>query len=184
MKRGRGFTLIELMITVTIMIVLMALAIVNLLTSQIDTRDQERRTDIGTIARGLEVYYVSGNPYTNIPKGYYPGGQEVTTAIATTPPFNNFLEGVGQTSFQAPNEAVTDSFGVDANYATSAPGSNPDGSYSDSQARTLLASKPYLYQPLTRTNVFCASYVNCVKFNLYYLTERNNTVNVVRSKNQ
>lgn len=184
MKRGGGFTLIELIITITIMTILMTLAVVNLLTSQIDTRDQERRTDIGIIANGLEIYYTSGNPYTSTPRGYYPGGQEVTAAAAATPPFNNFLEGVGQTGFTAPRATITTSFGIDSNYATSAPGSNPDGSYSDSQARTLLANKPYLYQPLTRTNTFCASYLNCVRFNLYYLTERNNTVNVVRSKNQ
>jgi prepilin-type N-terminal cleavage/methylation domain-containing protein len=184
MKRGGGFTLVELMITITIMVILMALAVINVLTSQVDARDQERRADTGTIARGLEVYYVSGNPYTDTPKGYYPGGQEVTTAAATTPAFNNFLEGVSETSYTAPKRTIINSFGVDPNYASSAAGSNPDGSYSDAQARALLSNNPYLYQPLTRTNTFCTSYVSCVRFNLYYLTERNDTVNVIRSKNQ
>jgi prepilin-type N-terminal cleavage/methylation domain-containing protein len=184
MRRSEGFTLIELMITITIMVILMTLAVVNMLSAQANGRDQERQTDIVTLARGLEVYYASGNPYTNTPKGYYPGGQEITAAAATSPPFSNFLEGVSTTSFEAPGLTATSSFGVDPNYASSAPGSNPDGSYSDTQARTLLASKPYLYQPLTRSNTFCASYTNCVRFNLYYLTEVDNTVHVIRSKNQ
>ncbi len=184
MKRGEGFTLIELLITITIMTILMTLAVINALASQLDARDQERKTDVSTIVRGFEVYYMTGNPYTVTPKGYYPGGQEITSAAGTTPPYSNFLEGVGDTSFSAPNRTITDSFGIDSNYLSSAPGSNPDGSYSDAQARTLLANFPYLYQPLTRSNTFCASYANCVKFNMYYLTERDNTVQKIRSKNQ
>lgn len=181
MKRGGGFTLIELMITITIMVVLMSVAVVNMLSVQANGRDQERQTDIGAIARGLEVYYQSGNPYTSTPKGYYPGSQEVTNAAATTPPFSNFLEGVGTTSYTAPNLTDVTSFGVASATTT---GNNPDGSYDDTQARSFLSSKPYLYQPLTRSNTFCTSYANCVKFNLYYLTEVDNTVHVVRSKNQ
>lgn len=184
MKRGGGFTLIELMITITIMVILMTLAVVNLLSSQANGRDKERQADMDTLARGLEVYYLSGNPITNTPAGYYPGGQEVTTAAGTTPPYSRFLEGVPQTSFEAPNRDATNSFGVDPNYTTSAPGSNPDGSYDDTQARTLLATIPYLYQPLKRDNTFCASFADCVKFNLYYLTEADNTLHKIRSKNQ
>ena len=184
MKRGGGFTLVELLITITIMVILMTLAVVNLLGSRVDARDQEKRTDVGTIARGLEVYYVNGNPYTNTPPGYYPGAQEVNTSAATSPPFSNLLEGVGITAYEAPGSTATSSFRVNPSYATAAPGANADGSYSDSQARTLLATIPYLYQPLTRGNTFCASYSSCVKFNLYYLTERDNTVQVIRSKNQ
>lgn len=184
MKRGGGFTLIELMITLTIMTILMTLAVVNMLASQLDARDKEREVDVATIARGLEIYYVSGNAYTNTPKGYYPGAQEVTTAASSTPPFNNFLEGVSLTSFEAPKETISTSFGIDSNYSTSSPGNNPDGSYDDSQARTLLSSNSYLYQPLTRSNTFCTGYISCVKYNLYYLTERDDVVHTLRSKNQ
>jgi prepilin-type N-terminal cleavage/methylation domain-containing protein len=184
MKRGGGFTLVELMITITIMVILMTLATVNLLSAQAGGRDQERQTDIGAIDRGLEVYYLNGNPYANVPKGYYPGGQEVTAAASASPPFSNFLEGVSTTSYEAPDLSAASSFGVDPNYTTSAPGSNADGSYSDAQARTLIATRPYLYQPLTRSNTFCASYANCVKFNLYYLTEVDNVVHKITSKNQ
>ena len=124
-----------------------------------------------------------GAPDGSAAKGYYPGVSQVTAAKALTPPFNNFLEGIGPSSLTAPEKTITTSFGTD----TASPGTvgnNPDGSYDDSQARTLLATYPYLYQPLKRDNTLCQNYSDCVKFNLYYLNESDDTVQKTRSKNQ
>lgn len=56
----RGFTIIELVIVITIMGILMTLGVVNLRSSQANSRDTERRLDIDTIAQHLESYYSSG----------------------------------------------------------------------------------------------------------------------------
>jgi type II secretory pathway pseudopilin PulG len=183
-KRGGGFTIVELMVTIVVMVVLTTLVATRLRFTQASGRDKERAIDISTIATGLEVYYNNGNVTTYTPKGYYPGAVELNTAAALTPPFKEFLEGVSASSLTAPDRAIDTSFGVDPNYATSPAGTNTDGSYSDAQVRPLLVNFPYLYQPLKRNNTFCAGYIDCVKFNLYYLEETSNTVIKIGSKNQ
>lgn len=59
-SRRRGFTLIELMITMAIMVILVAVAIVSLRSTQANGRDSERSSDVDTIARGLEQRYNNG----------------------------------------------------------------------------------------------------------------------------
>lgn len=181
MKRGEGFTIIELIVTITVMVILMTIVTVRLVSTQAHARDEEREIDITTIAKGLEVYYQNGSSKASIPKGYYPGGQQIQDAAAESLPFGSLLEGVGKDSFQAPRREINTSFGVDP---VRVKGTNPDGSYSDAQARSLLATYPYLYQPLKRDNTFCINYSDCVKFNLYYLSEADDTVHIVRSKHQ
>jgi type II secretory pathway pseudopilin PulG len=183
-RRGKGFTIVELIVVITILIILTTLVVVRLAHTQSSGRDREREIEMTTIASGLEVYYENGNTASSIPKGYYPGGTEVQQAAAASPPFNRFLEGVSVQTFEAPDRTITDSFGVDPSYASAPAGANADGSYSDSQVRALLSNFNYLYQPLRRNNTFCASYADCVKFNLYYLEETTNTVKTIRSKNQ
>lgn len=183
-KRGEGFTVVELIVTIVILVILTTLVVVRLRSTQTSGRDQERSIDATTIATGLEGYYENGNVTTYTPKGYYPGATEITVAAGLTPPFNEFLEGVSAASLTAPDRTITDSFGIDPNYASAPAGANTDGSYSDDQARPLLLQFPYLYQPLRRNNTFCTIYSDCVKFNLYYLKEATDEVVKIRSKNQ
>lgn len=183
-KNCKGFTIVELIVTITILVILTTLVVVRLGSTQADGRDQERKIDVETIATGLELYYENGNAKTFTPKGYYPGAAEFNTAAALTPPFHEFLEGVSKISLEAPGMSVAESFKIDPNYTSSPIGGNSDGSYTDAQARALLAQYPYIYQPLQRNNTFCASYVNCVKFNLYYLNEMSDAVVQIRSKRQ
>lgn len=181
-KKGAvGFTIIELIISITILTILTTLVVVRLSSTQAGGRDQERESDTQAIATGLEIYYQSGNPINNITPGYYPGATQVDSASKTTPPFNEFLDGVSQASYEAPGLGAAESFGIGS---LSTIGNNPDGSYDDEQAGTLLETTPYLYQPLQRNNSLCTNYTNCVKFNLYYLHEGNNIVVKIRSKNQ
>lgn len=182
-KQGKGFTLIELMITIVILLILTTLVVTRLVRTEAGGRDRERDIDITTIATGLEVYYQDGSPDGSIPKGYYPGRQQVDVAAATDPPFISFLDGVAIASFSSPNKAPSGFSDTDFNHYN-VTGTNPDGSYTDAQARSLLYWVPYLYQPLTRSNGNCNNYTDCVKFNLYYLKEETNTVVMIRSKNQ
>lgn len=182
-KRGSGFTIVELMVTISVLVILTTIVVVRLSASSAGGRDRERSFDTSAIAAGLEAYYQNGSQSGSIPKGYYPGRAEVDTAAATDPPFINFLEGVPEESFVAPVHAPEGYSTTDFNYYNQA-GTNADGSYTDAQARTLLYWVPYLYQPLTRNNQNCSGYANCVKFNLYYLEESTDTVITIRSKNQ
>ena len=64
--RRRGFTIIELVITITIMAILLTLGVVSLSGTQKNARDSERKSDISTIALNLESYYLSGTDSSTI----------------------------------------------------------------------------------------------------------------------
>lgn len=67
----RGFTVVEMIITVTIMGILLTLAVVSVNTSQVKARDDERKTDVAAIANYLEAFFNTGtNNTTNF--GRYP----------------------------------------------------------------------------------------------------------------
>jgi prepilin-type N-terminal cleavage/methylation domain-containing protein len=159
----RGFTVVELIITITVMGILMTLAVVSINSTQVRARDEERKTDIATIATALETYYTSGSD-TQPGRGVYP-----TTALATSEAtIRASLRDVNMESFIAPGQtSVTDSFKA----ATS--------------ASSLLspAVGEYIYQPLTSTNGLC-SFGDCRRFVLYYRLESNDTVQRLVSKGQ
>lgn len=183
-ERSGGFTIVELIVTIIILVIMTTLVVARLSSTQASGRDQERQIDIETIATGLETYYENGDPILSIPRGNYPGAAQVQAARIKSPPFSEFLDGVSQKNFEAPERTLTDSFGIDTNYSSSPPGSNADGSYSETQARDLLADYHYLYQPLKRDNTFCVDYTDCVKFNLYYIEEATDNLKTIRSKHQ
>lgn len=77
MKRTGGFTLVEILITITVMGILLTLAFVNLSGSQTRARDEDRRTDATVIAQTLDSLYRSGKdnppvPLTAVAPGTYP----------------------------------------------------------------------------------------------------------------
>ena len=80
MRKPRGFTIVELVVVMTIMAILLTLGVVGLNASQLNARNMKRDTDIDAIAKGLEVRYVRGNAYAVAPayinKGSYPSVQE------------------------------------------------------------------------------------------------------------
>ena len=63
MRRFKGFTLIELLIVVAIIAILAAIAVPNFLEAQIRSKVSRAKTDMRTIATGLESYYVDNNVY-------------------------------------------------------------------------------------------------------------------------
>lgn len=52
----KGFTLIELLIVMAILGILSAVGIGNFTSAQLKSRDLERKSDLATIAKGLEAY--------------------------------------------------------------------------------------------------------------------------------
>lgn len=193
MKSHRGFTLIELLITITIMVILMTLAVFSVRSIQVSARDNERKTDVEIIARGLEQRYKLGNPrLVGDTKGRYPGANEIIHAqgwdFCSLPAFYNpcvvsggymteLLPGTTKDSFNT-NGVSTSGFVVPwQDHARSNP--NHASNIADLQAGK------YLYLPFTRDpNTICHNADECVKFELYYRTEADGVIHVVKSNNR
>lgn len=187
MKRSAGFTLIELLITISIMVILMSLAVVSLRNNQAYARDEERKTDVENIARGLERRYTDGNPKataTYIKQGEYPGVNEMLHILGTsradiTPTqiiggyVSEVFPGVSSDNTTPPGGG---SFNIICVWAC-----QPAETQSVVDAATL--TNTYVYEPIARDGTICSN-ADCSRFNLYYRTEVDNVVHKVTSKHQ
>jgi prepilin-type N-terminal cleavage/methylation domain-containing protein len=169
--RRRGFTIIELIITITIMGILMILAVVNITSSQLSARDDKRVGDVQAIASNLESYYI-GDGNASSP-GTYPGTGDVSDVSNATIP--NVLPDIDPKSLQAPGvSGTTKSFISATNTVQTTAGVAPQPTISQ-----------YVYQPIQSSGALCTVYTQgCRKFNIYYRTEADNTVHMITSKNQ
>lgn len=166
----RGFTVVELIIVITIMGVLLTLTAVNLRSSQANARDEERKTDIESIALHLESFFRTGNR-TSTDVGRYPSTDIISQETT-------ILENIDTKSLAVP--------GTTASALRAA--------VNDVQTTTGISPMPsntndvYVYQPMklvSGTWSRCTSESDeCRKFNLYYWREIDNTVVMVTSKNQ
>lgn len=165
MKRREGFTLIELLITVTIMVVLLAISVISLRSNQANARDEERKTDVGIIARHLEVFYESGAGGSGL-LDRYPS----TEAMDTEAEIKTTLRDIDTKALRAPNIAETSPTSLIVATTTS------------TQTPT---ESQYIYQPFDRDGALCTTTsTDCYKFILYYKLETNAAVQQITSKHQ
>ncbi|HEY8992493.1 MAG TPA: type II secretion system protein [Candidatus Microsaccharimonas sp.] len=172
----RGFTIVELIITITIMGILLTLAVVNVGTTQMKARDDARKSDIESIAANLESFYVSGTDSTSVNFARYPS----LGLIGTAANISLSLRDADMNAFLPPGTTdVTQTFLASTNSGT-APAI---------QTTTGVLPQPttsqYVYQPIKSDGSICASGdTDCRKFNLFYRLESDNTVYKWTSKNQ
>lgn len=175
----RGFTIVELIITITIMGILLTLAVVNLTSTQMQARDSERKTDVETIATSLESFYSSGNSNgADISEGLgrYPTIGIVSPAAA----IKVSLPDADLKAFMAP--------GIDTPALTFIPSTNT-GTAKSIQTTAGVLPQPtkdqYVYQPIETDGSVCVTGdIECRKFNIFYRLESDNTVYKITSKNQ
>jgi prepilin-type N-terminal cleavage/methylation domain-containing protein len=169
MKRNAGFTLIELLITITIMVILITLTVVSLRGNQVNARDEERETDVTSIAQNLESFYRSGSDdptaalaHTNQypPTSYMNSEAKIKAALRDIDPRVLRAPGVG------------DSDPISLTVATSTSAPTPD-------------TDAYIYQPLKSDGSLCQLQTDeCRKFSIFYQQEADTSTQEVASKHQ
>jgi prepilin-type N-terminal cleavage/methylation domain-containing protein len=171
----RGFTIVELIITITIMGILLTLAVVNVGTTQAKARDDARKSDIESIASNLESFYISGTDNsTNFNR--YPAVSLTGSAANIT----SNLRDANLNSFLPPGTTdVSQTFLPSTNAGTSP----------SIQTTAGVLPQPtkdqYVYQPIKSDGSVCqAGDIDCRKYNLFYRLESDNTVYRYTSKNQ
>lgn len=176
MTRHAGFTVVELILTITIMAVLMTVAVVGLRSTQANGRDVERKSDTDIIARSLEQFYISTSS-TGEAVGRYIGTSAVTVST-----LGSLMPDLSQDALHAPQIATTDPISLvpATNAVQTAAGVSPQPTTST-----------YVYQPLTynsgtSTYSLCTNHLTteCRKFNLYYRLEKTADIQMIVSKQQ
>lgn len=169
--KWRGFTVVELIITITIMGILLTLAVVNISSTQVNARDVERKSDVESIVNHLEVFYKNGIS-TSTTVGRYPSTQLVATGSTS---IKTFLPDIDILTATAPGAASADvSFIAATNNTQTTSGVTPSPTISQ-----------YVYQPIQSDGSLCTTeFQECRKFAIYYRNELEDTVVKVMSKNQ
>lgn len=173
-QRGDGFSVIELVIVISIIGIIAGLVAVYLPQSLVRARDQERIADVTSIARELErIYRENGSQSSGGPT--YPSTKGGGGIISVLDAFTN--SGLGP--------------------ATTAPGET-NGTMSlapvtpNSASNTAMPSpttQQYLYQPFRADGKLCnydspSEIKPCVRFKLWYRLEETNSIESIESLHQ
>lgn len=171
----RGFTIVELIITITIMGILLTLAVVNLGSTQANARDSERKGDVEALALNLENYYNNQDP--NIANS---GGSYLGSSFLNDSQIKTYLPDLDMKNVHAP--------GVDVSAPISAvPAQNNTTTTAGVLPQPSKSNDVYVYQPLTADGNLCTDPSvtgDCRRFNIYYYQETDNSVQMVTSKHQ
>lgn len=165
MRKSGGFTLIEVIIVITVLSILLTMVAFMAYQSLPRSRDTERQNDIASIARRLEQAYAAqevGGPS-------YPSTTQLLNDIANG---NGTVARLGTEAIRAPKASASSVVAATSNSL-----STPKGAGSP-------ILNDYVYQPLTNTNALCTGTSICVRFFLYYRTETDGIVMITKSMHQ
>ena len=192
MQMRRGFTIVEMVVTLAIMAILLTLTVVSLNVAQVNARDSKRESDVKAIARGLEVRYKQGDPRatescTNATApGQYPGINEMLHASGWDRDVNCWspvqivggymtdeLPGTSKNVLTTPTGG---GLGLTCVYACS-----PAGTLSQITDDTDAGN--YAYEPVDANGQVCCC-SGCVSFKIYYKKEKDGSLQSISSEHQ
>src|SRR6476620_953371 len=85
LRKQGGFTLLELLIVIVIIGILTLLIIPNITSAPKKARDTKRKTDITTVRKGLEEYFVNNNVYPAALSDLTTGSAPIIKTLPTDP---------------------------------------------------------------------------------------------------
>lgn len=164
MNTRGGFTIVELIITVTIMAILMTLAVVNLESNLAKSRDEERKTDVSNIVIFQETLYNRSSTSSYLHTGTLASNNAIETAY----------ENIDRNNLRAP-DAASGSYSLVA--AT-------NNTQTAAGVRPIPTNTTYVYQPIQSDGSLCTTAGACRKFNIYYREESTGTIIMMTSRSQ
>ena len=193
----RGFTVVELLITLVVIGILLGLGTVGLRSTLANGRDSERKSDAETIARGLEMRYKRGNQEFKAATGFSEAGTKSMLASYSYPSVLEYKYGVGLPKGEF--DPSTNAGGKDTMYRlwgfNNSSATSPSGlelavvcstscqpAENASQISAAFASPNkdrYVYEPIDENGAVCDAadyvYLPCPRFNLYWISEVDTT---------
>jgi prepilin-type N-terminal cleavage/methylation domain-containing protein len=178
---NRGFTVVEILVTLVVLSILLTLGVVGLQSSLAHGRDSERKSDIETLARGFERFYEEGLD-GSIP-GSYPSYNELWN---TTRPWRDFSFGSSDSAFRTPTNGSTELvciFKSPSPYWSTESGCEAPANLV--KIKSELSPDKYGYEATQNGGtVHCYAAGDCTGFNLYWIDEVTGDVKVLKSKHR
>lgn len=88
-RRARGFTLIEIMVVMSILAIIAAFVVPNVIGQSDDAKRKAAAVEIGTLKRALQMYYLDNSAYPSTEQGL----QALVTKPTVAPIPNNWKAG-------------------------------------------------------------------------------------------
>lgn len=184
MKRRFGFTVVEIIIVITVISILAGIGIVSYSGMQVRARDTERQADVEAIAAAFETYYEQ--------YGTYPSHREVTNAnndgdASSLPQFGKpWL----QDTLRLSEPMLISPSGQSSASTNMSIVSSDNASANPTDANTYLyytlnnrSPSPYsCWEPRSGGAYTPTDYTSCVRFSLKYMKEQGGEIVEIRSK--
>lgn len=160
-----GFTVVELVVILTVMSILIGLSVIAMGAVEVDSRDNERRVDVESIAIYLESMYSEGDALMG---SHYPAATSITKIEESN---------IGQRALRAPGVTISQPISL-------IPATNSNQTTEGVLPQPTVDT--YVYQPISSDGSALCTLVDdpCRRFNIYYMLEKDSTVYRVESRNQ
>lgn len=166
-----AFSIVELIVVISIMALLLTLGVVNFRSTQATANDQARASDVANFELALESFYKTG--YSgSITYNRYPSTDQLSGGESSV---KTILPGFDTNNLIAPDStSVANTLVMATNATQTTSGVTPQPT-----------TAQYVYQPLTKDDALCTSTsMQCQLYNIYYRQETDNLVKMVQSTNQ
>ncbi len=178
----RGFTVVEVLVTLVIMTTLLALGTVGVRSSMVNARDSERKQDIEILARGFERFYDKGGLQGD-KLGSYPSYNDIYNAARKTP----YSIGSTNASWLSPSGSGVELiciFRSPSGFWPTVPGCETPSNLTT--VRTQISPDKYGYEAIQSNGAFCygGPSETCSTFKLYWIEEVSGDLKIYKSKHQ
>lgn len=176
MKRLHGFTLVEVVVVISIITILAGIGVASYASTQRAARDKDRQADVEVIAAAMETYYDQNGSYPSHAQVALPASSEIEYIDADFGlPFLKQTLRLDAAALVAPGVDDTESSIIVGSNASSNPADRSQYVYYATSDNGDACTTPADWSP-------APGYSMCEKFTLKYMLESDESVTTVTSK--